>query len=151
MRQRGGMIQCLALVGLAFVLGAGALAVFTQGQARTLAPTQQALAYRMAEADAKRVIQAGQMLNRGDPVDQAYERLGKPNLTTSFRQKQTSGEMGVTQELHYVLASREPVVPYTPHPGDTAVIVGIGQDKKVAYVRFVNVTGAIPGFRSDQS
>jgi hypothetical protein len=145
------MIQCLALLGLALTLGVGALVIFTRYQAQAMAPTQQAYAYKMVESDAKRLIQAGQQLSRGDSVDTAIERLGKPNATLNVRQAQATGEIGVTQEMHYVLASREPIVPYSPHQGDTAVIVGIGEDKKVAYIKFVNITGAIPGFRSDQS
>ena len=151
MRQRGGMIQGLVLLGLALVLAAGALVMFAHKQEQTLAPTQQAFAYRMSEGDARKMIQAGQMVSRGDSVDQTYEKLGKPNMTTLVRETQTTGELGTTQELHYVLASRGPIVPYNPHPSDTAVIVGIGSDKKVSYVRFVNITGAVPGFRSDQS
>jgi hypothetical protein len=145
------MIQGLALVALTLVLGAGALAVFSKKQEQTLAPTQQAYVYKMPEADAKRLIQAGQLLSRGDSVEQAFERMGKPNFTTTVRETQVSGELGVTQEMHYILASRGPIVPYTAHPNDTAVIVGIGQDKKVSYIKFVHVTGAVPGFRSDES
>ncbi len=151
MRKHGGMIEGLALVALALTLGAGMLAIFSKTQEKALAPTQQAFAYRMQEADAKRLILAGQLLSRGDSAEQAYERMGKPNATTSVRQMQTNGELGVTQELHYILASRGPIVPYTPHQSDTVVIVGIGQDKKVSYIKFVNITGAVPGFRSDQS
>ncbi len=145
------MIQGLALFALALTLGVGALVIFSRHQAQAMAPTQQAYAYKMQESDAKRLIQAGQQLSRGDSLEQALERLGKPNTTLNVRQTQTTGEIGVTQEMYYILASRGPIVPYTPHTGDTAVIVGIGPDKKVSYIKFVNITGAIPGFRSDQS
>lgn len=143
------MIETIALLVLTVMLGTAALAYLTHRQGRNLQPAQQQYAFKMPETDAKRLIQNAQTLNRGQPAETVIEKLGKPNLIVQRPAVSNDSELANPQDFYYVLASRGPVVPYQFNTADTCVVISIGPDRKLTSIRYLNVTGAVPGMRSD--